>query len=105
MGPLREIDAVAQAAASRAGAGNLVVSGDSDPRAVSILHRRAVYALWPRRLFAALPDVVILHSEQISPATRPADPEWLKANHVTASVKFGVSDNRLIVDRVDPISP
>lgn len=102
---LTEIDAVAHEAASRAGPGNMLVSVDSNPDAVSILHPRAVYALWPKRLFAVSPDVVILNSEQIGPATRPADPAFLKSNNISAAVRFGISNNRLIVEQVDPITP
>lgn len=101
---LREIDDAAHRALDLAGGENVLVSADSDPRALSILHPRAVYALWPRRLFAAGPNTVILDSAQIGPATRPSDPAWLRENHVTATVRFGITDNRLTVERVDPIS-
>lgn len=102
--PLKDIDTVARSAADRAGPGNLLVSPDSDPRAVSILHPRAVYTLWPTRLYAVDPSIVVLHSEQIGPATRPSDPRWLADRNVRSRIHFGLRNGRLTIEQIDPVA-
>ncbi|HMB94658.1 MAG TPA: hypothetical protein VKK61_01330 [Tepidisphaeraceae bacterium] len=68
----------------------------------SSLYIRAVYTLWPRRIFAATPGVIITEGSDLAAAAPPSDPAWLAAHDVRRSMTLHPGHNQSLQIRTPP---
>jgi hypothetical protein len=70
-----------------------------------LLYFRAVYLLWPRRVFVAGPGTVINTGSQLLGASPPADPLWFAEHDISTSFHVNQKAGRLVVTPIGLNAP
>ncbi|HVT90203.1 MAG TPA: hypothetical protein VHD56_15230 [Tepidisphaeraceae bacterium] len=72
-----------------------------------MFYSRAVYALWPKRIFATDASTIINTSTQLGATTLPTDARWMNEHDIRAVVRFRAEPYGARIEstnvRIDPL--